>query len=167
MRGLPFQGRFQISFCEGIPGSKPDVIRAPGRAVAALLLSAAPAESLPQTSAAPQTEKQKIESPRFAVRQASSKIEIDGVLDEEAWKTAALIPPPFEWQPGDNIPAPVKTECLVTYDLHNLYVAFRCYDPEPGKIRAHFMDRDDTDKLILDDHISIMIDSFNKGRASF
>ena len=92
---------------------------------------------------------------------------MNGVLDEEAWAVAQAIPLPFEWQPGDNIPAPVKTECLVTYDIHNLYIGFRCFDPEPKKIRAHLMDRDDTDTLILDDHLSFMVDAFNDERRAF
>jgi hypothetical protein len=133
----------------------------------ALLLMAAAAPALPQTAAAPQTEKQKVESPRYDVTKALSNIKIDGDLNEEAWASATVLLLPFEWTPGDNIPAPVKTECLVTYDTHNFYVAFRCYDPEPRKIRAHLMDRDDSDKLILDDHISIMIDSFNDERRGF
>ena len=135
--------------------------------VIALLLLAAWSSVLAQTAAAPQSEKQKVESPRFNVTRAASAVKVDGVLDEGAWASATVIPLPFEWQPGDNIPAPVKTECLVTYDVHNLYVAFRCFDPEPRKIRAHLMDRDDSDKLILDDHISIMIDSFNDERRGF
>ncbi|MGB8957593.1 MAG: DUF5916 domain-containing protein [Candidatus Aminicenantales bacterium] len=109
----------------------------------------------------------RVESTRFDVAKASVPIRIDAVLDEEAWAAAPVIPLPFEWQPGDNIPAPVKTECLVTYDLNNLYVGFRCFDPEPKKIRAHLMDRDDTDTLILDDHISFMVDSFNDERRAF
>ena len=133
----------------------------------ALFLLAVGTPVLPQIAAAPQSEKEKVESPRFDVPRASSKIRIDGVLDEEAWQTAAVIPLPFEWQPGDNIPAPVKTECLVTYDLHNFYIAFRCFDPEPRKIRAHLMDRDDSDKLILDDHVNFMIDAFNDERRGF
>ena len=72
-----------------------------------------------------------------------------------------------EWQPGDNIPAPVQTQCLVTYDARNLYVAFRALDPKPGDIRAHFMDRDDTDTLIQDDHVGLMIDTFNDERRAF
>jgi hypothetical protein len=97
----------------------------------------------------------------------ASRIKVDGILDEPGWQAAPVIPLPFEWTPGDNIPAPVKTECLVTYDLHNLYVGFRLFDPEPRKIRAHLMDRDDTDSLILDDHISIMVDAFNDERRGF
>ncbi len=107
------------------------------------------------------------ESASFNVVRASVPVRIDGVLDEEAWAAAPKIPIPFEWQPGDNVPAPVDTEVLVTYDLHNLYVGFRCFDPEPKKIRAHLMDRDDTDTLILDDHVSFMVDAFNDERRAF
>ena len=103
----------------------------------------------------------------YQVTAASSKIKIDGLLNEEAWQTAAVIPLLYEWTPGDNIEPPVKTECLVTYDQNNFYVAFRCFDPDPGKIRAHLMDRDDTDRLILDDHVSFMVDCFNDERRGF
>jgi hypothetical protein len=126
---------------------------------AVLAASAAPS----QMPAKPEN----ITSARFNVAKAAVPIKIDGVLDEEAWTAAPAIPLPYEWQPGDNIPSPVKTECLVTYDLRNLYIAFRCFDPEPRKIRAHLMDRDDTDTLILDDHVSFMIDSFNDERRAF
>jgi hypothetical protein len=110
---------------------------------------------------------ERVESTRFDVVRTSVAIRIDGVLDEEAWAAAPKIPVPFEWQPGDNSPAPVDTDVLVTYDLHNIYIGFRCYDPEPRKIRAHLMDRDDTDTLILDDHVSFMIDAFNDERRAF
>jgi hypothetical protein len=103
----------------------------------------------------------------FDVGRADSKIKIDGDLSDAGWQAAAVLPLPYEWQPGDNIPAPIETECLVTYDLHNLYVAFRCYDPEPKKVRARLMDRDDTDTLILDDHVSFMVDAFNDERRCF
>ena len=65
------------------------------------------------------------------------------------------------------MPPPVETECLVTYDAKNLYVAFRAHDPKPADIRAHLMDRDDTDTLIQDDHVGVMIDTFNDERRAF
>jgi hypothetical protein len=103
----------------------------------------------------------------FAVTRASAAVKVDGVLDDEAWKTATRVPLPFEWAPGDNVPPPVETECLVTYDARNLYVAFRARDPKPAEIRAHLMDRDDTDTLIQDDHVGVMIDTFNDERRAF
>jgi len=103
----------------------------------------------------------------YLVTKAASEIKIDGSLDENAWKNAVVIKLPYEWLPGDNIPAPVDTDCLVTYDNHYFYVAVRCYDPDPSKIRAHLMDRDSMDTFIQDDHISFMIDTFNDERRGF
>ncbi len=87
-------------------------------------------------------EKEKIEVSHYPVAQATSEIKVDGVLDEKAWEDAGIIKLPYEWLPGDNIPSPVDTDCMVTFDKKFFYVGFRCYDPDPSKIRAHLMDRD-------------------------
>jgi len=134
-------------------------------AAVALALGAAPA--YPQQAPAPAPAPRVFPKLTFAVTRAASGIKIDGVLDDEAWKTAAVVPLPYEWAPGDNVPPPVETECLVTYDTANLYVAFRALDPRPADIRAHLMDRDDTDTLIQDDHVGVMIDTFNDERRAF
>jgi hypothetical protein len=97
----------------------------------------------------------------------ASDIQVDGILTEEIWSRAEVIDLPYEWFPGDNIAAPVKTECLVVYSQRKLYLAFRCFDPEPKNIRAHLMDRDSVDTLISDDHVSVMIDPFNDERRGF
>ncbi|MBN2206791.1 MAG: carbohydrate binding family 9 domain-containing protein, partial [Candidatus Aminicenantes bacterium] len=98
---------------------------------------------------------------------AASPIRIDGRLDEPAWERAGKLDRFYEWQPGDNSEPPVKTECLVTYDESRIYIAFRCFDPEPALIRAHLMDRDATDTLIQDDHVLFMLDTFNDERRGF
>jgi hypothetical protein len=103
----------------------------------------------------------------FAITRAASPVKVDGVLDEDAWKTATAVPLPYEWAPGENVPPPVETQCLVTFDAKNLYIAFRAFDPKPSDIRAHLMDRDDTDTLIQDDHLGMMIDTFNDERRAF
>lgn len=104
---------------------------------------------------------------QYNVDPSASRIKIDGVLDEEAWQKAVKIDLPYEWSPGDNTPAPVKTGCMVTFNKFALYIAFRCFDPEPGKIRAHYMNRDTIDTFIQDDHICIMIDTFNDEHRAF
>lgn len=116
-----------------------------------------------------QTKKEKKYPPakHYRVYEVIEKIKIDGILDEKDWKKAEIIKLPYEWLPGDNIPAPVETDCMVTFSKTHLYIAFRCYDPNPKKIRAHLMDRDATDTLIQDDHIVIMIDAFNDERRGF
>lgn len=108
-----------------------------------------------------------IDSKSYVVRRATSPIRVDGILNEPAWETTARGDLPFEWLPGDNIPSPVDTEFLITFSEDFLYIGFRCFDPDPSQIRAHLMDRDDTDILIQDDHLSFMIDTFNDERRGF
>ena len=103
----------------------------------------------------------------FQVSRATSPVKVDGVLDEDAWAHAAVVPLPFEWAPGDNTPPPVETECLVTFDAASLYLACRASDPDPSAIRAHLMDRDAIDTLIQDDHVGFMIDTYNDKRRAF
>jgi hypothetical protein len=103
----------------------------------------------------------------FDVHRASGPIKIDGVLDDAGWSDAVTWDVPFEWQPGDNVKPPVATDFLVTYDEDRLYLAWRCHDPEPGRIRAHYMDRDSIDTFVQDDHVVLLIDTFNDERRGF
>ena len=100
----------------------------------------------------------------FTVRPATSKIEVDGVLDEQGWADATVVPLTHEWFPGDNTEPPVRTDCLVTFDSDNLYVAFRAYDPDPSRIRAHLADRD---TAFQDDTVGFLVDTFNDRRRAF
>ena len=106
-------------------------------------------------------------APSFEVRAATSKIEVNGVLDEQAWQDATVVPVEFEWLPGDNAKPPVRTDALVTFDADNVYVAFRAYDPKPSEIRAHLMDRDSIATFVQDDHVTFMFDPFNDERRAF
>ncbi len=100
----------------------------------------------------------------FRALRVEEGFEIDGVLDEPAWERAAAIGMPFEWSPGDNVPAPVETECRVAYDRENLYVGCLARDPEPDAIRAHLADRDTP---FQDDHLSFLFDTFGDQRRAF
>jgi hypothetical protein len=146
---------------------RPAVPWIPAALAAAMALTIGAAPAHPQQAPQPAPAARVFPKLTFTVARAASDIRIDGVLDEDAWKTAAVVPLPYEWAPGDNVPPPVETECLVTYDARNLYVAFRARDPKPADIRAHLMDRDDTDTLIQDDHVGVMIDTFNDERRAF
>ncbi len=130
---------------------------------AAILLLAVPAvaQDKPADSA-----KAAVQIRSFDVTRATSPIKIDGVLDDEAWKSALVVDLPFEWFPGDNVPPPVKTDALVTFDGEKLYIAFRCEDPEPGAIRAKLMDRDSIAAFIQDDHVGVNLDTFNDERRA-
>jgi hypothetical protein len=67
----------------------------------------------------------------------------------------------------DNAAPPVRTDCRVTYDPGNLFVACHAWDPKPAAIRAHLADRDDLDRLPGDDHVLLLLDPFNDNRHGF
>lgn len=101
------------------------------------------------------------------IAKVEGKILLDGKLDEPLWENAVRMELPYEWLPGDNTPAPVKTVCAIAYSRHNLYIAFLCLDADPGGIRAHLMDRDAYDVFQRDDYVSVTIDPFNDHRRAF
>ncbi len=135
---------------------------------AALLLSLAWAPVVAQAPAtAPPAAPPSAETRRFTVTSATSAIKVDGLLDEDAWKSALVVDLPFEWARANNGAPPVVTVSLVTYDSENIYVAFRCEDPQPGAIRSHLMDRDLIGTFLQDDHVGFTIDTFNDERRAF
>ncbi|NQV87299.1 MAG: carbohydrate binding family 9 domain-containing protein, partial [Woeseiaceae bacterium] len=93
--------------------------------------------------------------------QTAGKIAVDGHLDEEAWADAVAVELTFETQPGENIPARVKTVGYLVEDGVNLYVGFVASDPDPSAIRAYLRDRD---AAYDDDFVGIIIDTYNDGR---
>lgn len=105
--------------------------------------------------------------PGYHVEPASSEIRIDGQLTEEAWQTALSIDLNYEYVPGDNTKPHVETQCLITYDKRQIYIAFICKDPNPDQIRANLMDRDAIATFVQDDHVGFQLDTFNDQRRAF
>ncbi len=100
----------------------------------------------------------------YRIPRTDERLRIDGELDEAAWPEALVLTLGIEVSPGENVPAPVRTEVLLIHSSTHLYAAFRCYDPEPAAIRAHLSDRD---ALEGDDQVSIVLDTFNDERRCF
>lgn len=98
------------------------------------------------------------------VPEVEAEFRIDGVLDEPAWQRALVVDLPFEVEPGDNTPAPVRTTCYVLSTSRALLVGFRAEDPNPAEIRAHFSDRD---RLFRDDFVGFMLDTFADKRRAY
>jgi len=130
-----------------------------GTIVATVVLASSPGAAVAAAEPEPPT--------TYRARRASSPVVVDGVLDDAVWADAEAIPLPFEYDPGDNVPAPVATEARIVFDADRIWVAFRCFDPEPGKIRAHLMDRDDVDAFVRDDHVTVLLDTFADRRRAF
>jgi len=102
--------------------------------------------------------------PPLAVPRAAGKIAIDGKLDDAAWQQAAVLDTFYEVYPGDNTEPKAKTVAYLTYDDHDFYVGIHAFDPEPGKIRAPFVERD---KIIgTDDNVAVFLDTRNDRRSA-
>jgi hypothetical protein len=91
-------------------------------------------------------------------------IEIDGVLDDAGWRTAAVATNFAEHQPGDQVQPPFRTVVHVAYDERNLYLAFRCFDEDPQQIRASFARRD---QIFADDNVLVAIDPFGDATRAY
>jgi len=98
------------------------------------------------------------------VPRVNSEVKIDGYLDEEVWNQAVKIDANIEVEPGENIPAPVKTEVYIAYDNSNIYVAFKAFDPKPKEIKANLCGRDN---IWDDDWVLILFDTFNDERRCY
>src|SRR5256885_3200285 len=88
---------------------------------------------------------------------------IDGKLDDEVWKTAAVFKDFYQISPGDNIAPSKPTEVMMGYDAKTLYFAFHCYD-EPDKVRATVAKRDD---VFGEDNVRVYLDTFNDQRRAY
>ncbi len=71
----------------------------------------------------------------------SSKIILDGKLDEEVWKGVPFTEF-FQEFPDENAVATQRTEAWIAYDDTKLYIAARMYDTHPDSIVARLTRRD-------------------------
>ncbi|HYV00270.1 MAG TPA: DUF5916 domain-containing protein, partial [Pyrinomonadaceae bacterium] len=88
---------------------------------------------------------------------------IDGKLDDEVWKSAAVFKDFYQWRPSDSSPASARTEVLAGYDSRFIYFAFHAYD-DPGKVRATVAKRD---SIFDDDVVGLLLDTFNDRRRAY
>jgi hypothetical protein len=89
---------------------------------------------------------------------------IDGRLDEDVWKTALkftdfkTFKPDYGKEPGQ------KTEAYFLFDAENFYIAFRCYDTNPGQVKANISKRDD---MFADDYVGLCLDTFSDAQNAY
>ena len=90
------------------------------------------------------------------------EVEIDGVLDEAAWSRASVLTGFSQYRPVDGVPADDNTEVLVWYSPEAIHFGIRAFEPH-GAVNATLADRD---KIENDDHVQILLDTFNDGRTA-
>lgn len=90
--------------------------------------------------------------------------EIDGLLDDQVWKTAPSVTGFKSFIPDFGKDLDFETVVYMAYDEENLYFAFRCFDDEPDKIKASVNSRDN---IVADDWVCINLDSFNDQQSLY
>ncbi|HSS44901.1 MAG TPA: DUF5916 domain-containing protein [Thermoanaerobaculia bacterium] len=97
------------------------------------------------------------------IARAAGPITIDADLSDPGWKGATKIDTFYETNPGDNVPPRVRNVAYLAYDDRFFYAAFEFFDPEPGKIRAPYGDRDAVPSYT--DYGGVILDTRNDHRT--
>jgi hypothetical protein len=95
----------------------------------------------------------------------TTRPDVDGVLDEEIWRTAPKIGALTQREPSEGAAPTEPTDVTVLYDDDNLYVGVMAYDDEPAGVIGTQMARDAG--LGADDSISLVLDTYRDQRNAF
>jgi uncharacterized protein DUF5916 len=87
---------------------------------------------------------------------------VDGKLDEAVWGTAAVLTGFSQFSPTDGVPASDSTQVLVWYSPSAIHFGIRAFEAH-GSVHATLADRD---RISADDHIQILLSTFNDGRQA-
>ena len=99
-----------------------------------------------------------------AVR-VSTPIQMDGVLDEEAWQEAESANDFVQAEPYEGDAATEQTEVKVLYDKENLYIGVYCHDSVSGGILVDSLKEDFSPNEA--DSFEVILDTFGDQRNGF
>jgi hypothetical protein len=91
-----------------------------------------------------------------------ASITVDGVLDDAAWRDAAVLTGFSQYFPNDGVPAADSTEVRIWYSPTALHIAVRAFAPS-GTVRATLADRD---RITQDDNLQFFLGTYNDGRQA-
>ncbi|MGE3511077.1 MAG: DUF5916 domain-containing protein [Vicinamibacterales bacterium] len=93
----------------------------------------------------------------------TTPIRVDGRLDELVYQTVKPAGGFIQTEPKAGVPATESTEVWVTFDNDAVYVTFRCYESEPGRMVLNEMRRDSFN-LLQNDGIGFVLDTYHDRR---
>ena len=103
---------------------------------------------------------------RLSIQKTNEKIKIDGVLEEAAWKNAAVAKDFFMITPVDTGKATQFSEARVSFDDENLYIAIIFFNNSTqGKYVVESLKRDFS--FGKNDNFLVAIDPFNNQNTGF
>ena len=101
--------------------------------------------------------------PALVAPKVDGSVQLDGILEEDLWDSAARAVNFSETFPGDQTKPPIGIEARVAYDERNFYVAFVIAD-DPAAIRSSFSQRDD---IWQDDYVGLLLDPYATNAWSY
>lgn len=110
----------------------------------------------------PQLKKSRFE--KVTIPYQNIQANIDGKLDEPAWKSAGKVSLHYVVKPFENTIPPVATEAFFYEDGETFYVAYVAADSNPEDIRVFLRDRDQT---WGQDMVGVKIDTYGDGRLAY
>src|SRR5215207_9219002 len=87
---------------------------------------------------------------------------VDGKLDEPVWGQAAILTGFSQFSPTDGVPAADSTQVLEWYSPTAIHFGIKAYEAH-GAVHATLADRD---RIAADDHVQILLSTFNDGRQA-
>jgi hypothetical protein len=91
-----------------------------------------------------------------------AEIEVDGQFGEGVWRQAAVLTGFSQFSPSDGVPAADSTDVLVWYSPTAIHFGIRAWEAH-GAVHATLADRD---RIGADDHVQILLSTFNDGRQA-
>src|SRR5262245_16047087 len=81
--------------------------------------------------------------PEFPISRTQQQPKIDGLLNDAVWDDDPLSTGDWvSYNPLYGATVPQKTQVRIAYDDRYIYLAFKCLDSEPDKIRTTISRRD-------------------------
>jgi len=95
---------------------------------------------------------------------ADEKIVVDGELRERVWLNTPMSETFMTYNPVYGQAMKHHTDVWFAYDESAVYFAFKCYDPEPDKIKTSVTHRDN---IINDDWVGVIVDSMGTKQSAY
>src|SRR5215216_6682860 len=96
------------------------------------------------------------------VPRLEADLSVDGKLAEAVWGESAVLTGFSQFSPTDGVPAADSTEVLVWYSPTAIHFGVRAFEAH-GSVHATLADRD---RIAADDHVQILLSTFNDGRQA-
>ncbi len=100
----------------------------------------------------------------YRVPEIDAAVRVDGAVDEPVWDRALALELAYETHPGENMPAPVKTDLYLFSSPTHLYAAFVADDPDPSRISSNICERD---RMYDGDRVVLILDTHNDQRRGY